>query len=474
MDRESFRKYGHAVVDWIAEYLDRIEEYPVLAQVEPGDIKAGLPPQPPEKSEDMEAILDDFRQILLPGITHWQHPSFFAYFPANNSEPSILAEFLTAALGAQCMVWQTSPAATELEEVVMDWLRQMLGLPEDFTGVIQDTASTSTLCAILCARERTTNFEVNRRGFQDGDVRPLIVYTSEEAHSSVEKAVKIAGFGKDHLRVIPAGADYAMQPEALKQCIEDDHEKGFVPCCVVATVGTTSSTAMDPLRPIGEICRRHCLWLHVDGAMAGTAAILPEMRHILDGIELADSFVFNPHKWMFTNFDCSAYFCKEPEVLTSTFEVLPEYLKTGVDRQVKNFRDWGIPLGRRFRALKLWFVIRHFGVKGLQGKLRAHLELAGQFASWVEKDPEFELMAPVTLNLVCFRYHPSHEAWTEEELERTNKSLMDAVNRSGRMFITHTKLRGKFALRLCIGQTSTTVDQVEKAWKTLQAAAGSE
>ena len=467
MDSKTLRQYGHTIVDWIADYMDHIEEYPVLAQVEPDQIKDQLPPAPPAESEDMEAIFDDFRQILLPGMTHWQHPSFFAYFPANTSAPSILAEFLTAALGAQCMVWQTSPAATELEEVVMGWLRQMLGLPEDFSGVIQDTASTSTLCALLCARERTTSFAINKQGFQDGTRQKLMVYTSEEAHSSVEKGVKIAGFGKDHLRLIPTGTDFAMIPEELEKAIETDRQDDHAPCCVVATVGTTSSTGMDPLRPIGEICGHYRLWLHVDAAMAGTAAILPEMRHLLDGIEYADSFVFNPHKWMFTNFDCSAYFCKDPKALTSTFEILPEYLKTGVDRRVKNFRDWGIPLGRRFRALKLWFVIRYFGIRGLQAKVRAHIQLAKKFESWIRTDPRFEMMAPVTINVVCFRYHPSNR--TEGELEQINQGLMDELNRSGRMFLTHTKLKGKFTLRLCIGQTNTTQDHVRRAWQRLQA-----
>ena len=469
MDSKTLRQYGHTIVDWIADYMDHIEEYPVLAQVEPGQIKDQLPPAPPAESEDMETIFDDFRQILLPGMTHWQHPSFFAYFPANTSGPSILAEFLTAALGAQCMVWQTSPAATELEEVVMGWLRQMLGLPEGFSGVIQDTASTSTLCALLCARERATNFAINRQGFQDGASQRLMVYTSEEAHSSVEKGVKIAGFGKDHLRLIPTGTDFAMIPKELEKAIEADRQDDHVPCCVVATVGTTSSTGMDPLGPIGEICDRYRLWLHVDAAMAGTAAILPEMRHILDGIEYADSFVFNPHKWMFTNFDCSAYFCKNPKALTSTFEILPEYLKTGVDLRVKNFRDWGIPLGRRFRALKLWFVIRYFGIKGLQAKVRTHIRLAKEFESWIRKDLRFEVMAPVTINVVCFRYHPSNRTVTQEELERINQGLMDELNRSGKMFLTHTKLKGQFALRLCIGQTNTTQDHVRRAWHRLQA-----
>ena len=471
MDRKTFRKYGHAIVDWIADYMDHIEEYPVLSQVEPGEIADRLPERPPEEPEEMETIFNDFKGILLPGMTHWQHPSFFAYFPANSSEPSILAEFLTAALGAQCMVWQTSPAATELEEVVMGWLRYMLGLPESFTGVIQDTASTSTLCALLCARERSTNFAINKHGFRNGGSQRLIVYTSDEAHSSVEKGVKIAGFGKDHLRLIPSGADFAMIPEELEKAIDADKKDGNAPCCVVATVGTTSSTSMDPLRPIGKICDHHGLWLHVDAAMAGTAAMLPDMRYILDGIEFADSFVFNPHKWMFTNFDCSAYFCKDPKALTSTFEILPEYLKTDADRRVKNLRDWGIPLGRRFRALKLWFVIRSFGIKGLQQKVRAHIELAKEFESWIREDPQFEVMAPVKINLVCFRYHPSHLNLNEEELEQINKALMDELNRAGKMFITHTKLKGKFTLRLCIGQTNTTREHVQKAWDRIQASA---
>ncbi len=469
MDRKTFRKYGHAIVDWIADYMDHIEKYPVLAQVEPGEIADRLPKAPPEEPEEMEAIFNDFKGIVLPGMTHWQHPSFFAYFPANTSEPSILAEFITAALGAQCMVWQTSPAATELEEVVMDWLRQMLRLPEGFSGVIQDTASTSTLCALLCARERATSFAINEHGFRDGSSQRLVVYTSEEAHSSVEKGVKIAGFGKDNLCFIPSGADFAMIPEELEKAIDADRKDGHTPCCVVATVGTTSSTSMDPLRPIGEICDHYGLWLHVDAAMAGTAAMLPEMRHILDGIEFADSFVFNPHKWLFTNFDCSAYFCKDPKALTSTFEILPEYLKTDADRQVKNFRDWGIPLGRRFRSLKLWFVIRSFGIRGIQQKVRAHIKLAKEFASWIREDPHFEVMAPVTINLVCFRYHPSHRTLSEEGLEQINKALMDELNRSGKMFITHTKLKGKFSLRLCIGQTNTTREHVQRAWEQLQA-----
>ncbi len=471
MDRESFRKVGYSIIDWISDYMDNVAEYPVLSQVEPGTIRDRLPGTPPEGTEDMETILNDFKQLILPGMTHWQHPAFFAYFPANSSEPSLLAEFLTAAMGAQCMIWQTSPAATELEEVVMDWLRQMLGLPEEYSGVIQDTASTSTLCALLCAREKATHYAVNKQGFPLSPPKRLTVYTSEEAHSSVEKGVKIAGFGKENLRLIPAGDDFAMIPAELERAIEEDQRKDNLPCCVVAAVGTTSSTAMDPLRPIGEICMHRGIWLHVDAAMAGTAAILPEMRHILDGVEYADSFVFNPHKWMFTNFDCSAYFCKDTAALTSTFEILPEYLKTDADRRVKNFRDWGIPLGRRFRALKLWFVIRHYGISGLQKKVRDHIRLAKEFESWIMTDSRFELMTPRNINLVCFRYNPSERQFTEDELEQINKQIMDDLNRSGKMFLTHTKLKERFCLRMCIGQTNTTREHVEKAWERIKATA---
>ena len=469
MDSKAFREYGYKIVDWIAEYMDHIEEYPVLAQVEPDTIKQQLPRNPPRDPEQMDGILADFKQIIIPGMTHWQHPSFFAYFPANTSEPSILAEFLTAALGAQCMLWKTSPAATELEDVVMEWLRQMLQLPEEFSGVIQDTASTSTLCALLCARERSTNFAVNRQGFSGGTRQPLTIYASEEAHSSVEKAVKIAGFGKEYLRLIAADDRFAMIPQELEKAIIADQKDGYLPCCAVATVGTTSSTGLDPLKAIGNICRDHRLWFHVDAALAGSAAILPEMRHILDGIELADSLVFNPHKWLFTNFDCSAYFCRDHKSLTATFEILPEYLKTDEDRKVKNFRDWGIPLGRRFRALKLWFVIRSFGVAGLQERLRRHIALANEFASWVGKDPRFEVLAPVDVNLVCFRYNPPDRSMSESELTSVNKVLMDRINRSGALFMTHTKLKGKFALRLCVGQTATTKVHVERAWEHILA-----
>lgn len=461
MDKESFRQLGYRFVDWMADYFDGVERYPVCSPLGPGEVKQKLPSAPPLQAESMEKIFQDFEKIILPGITHWQHPSWFAYFPANNSPASVLAEFLTAGIGAQCMVWQTSPAATELEELVLEWLRQMLGLPEGMIGVIQDTASTATLCALLSAREKATNFKSNAIGIRER----LIVYSSDQTHSSIEKGVKIAGFGRDNLRLIPTDAHFAMIPEKLEEAIREDRSQGMKPACVVATLGTTSSTAIDPLAKIGAICQRYRLWLHVDAAFAGSAAILPEMRWMLEGAEYMDSFVFNPHKWLFTNFDCSAYYVKEPETLIRTFEIHPEYLKTGVDAQVKNFRDWGIQLGRRFRALKLWFVIRSYGVEGLRAILREHLRLAQLFKSWVEADERFELMAPVPLSLVCFRLNDGR---SELELDGLNRELLSRINATGRVFLTHTSLRNRYVLRMAIGQRTTQERHVREAWQIIQ------
>ena len=409
----------------------------------------------------MDRIFQDFRDIVLPGITHWQHPSWFGYFPANNSPESVLAELLTAGLGAQCMVWQTSPAAAELEESVLEWLRRMTGLPEGMAGVIQDTASTATLCALLSAREKATGFEVNEKGLTG----KLTVYASDQAHSSVEKGVKIAGYGRENLRSLPTDDAFAMIPGALDEALAKDEAAGFRPACVVATIGTTSSTAIDPLAEIGAICRRRGVWLHVDAAYAGSAAILPELRWIVRGAELADSFVFNPHKWLFTNFDCSAYYVKNPGDLIRTFEIHPEYLKTGVDAQVKNYRDWGIPLGRRFRALKLWFVIRSYGVEGLQEILRKHIRLAREFRGWVEAHPRFEVMAPSPFSLVCFRLNDGRP---EAELNDLNMSLLGAVNGSGRAFLSHTTLRGRCVLRLAVASRTTEERHVAAAWELIQ------
>lgn len=463
MTPDEFRRHGHAMVDWIADYYQRIESFPVLSRVEPGQIRAALPADPPAQGEPFETILRDVEKIILPGITHWQSPNFYAFFPCNASGPAILGDLLSSGLGLQGMLWATSPACTELETHVLDWLVSMLDLPEKFLsssaggGAIQDTASSASLCAVLAARERTTNFASNRRGC-DGK---LVAYTSSQAHSSIEKDVQIAGLGRDHLRLIEVDQNFAMRPDALARQIEQDRRAGLVPFFVAATVGTTSSNALDPLPEIGGVCREQNLWLHVDAAMSGTAALCPEFRHIHKGLEFADSYCFNPHKWMFTNFDCDCFFVADRKTLIQTLSVLPEYLKNKATESgaVIDYRDWQIPLGRRFRSLKLWFVIRHYGIEGLQYHIRRHVELAQQFAGWIREDHRFELAAPAPLNLVCFRHKGGDEI---------NQALMDRLNRSGDLYLTHTKLSDRFTLRLCVGQTNTTARHVERAWQRIR------
>jgi aromatic-L-amino-acid decarboxylase len=464
-DLNEFRKYGHQFIDWIAGYYENIEQYPVKSLVQPGDIFNQFPIDPPLNGESMDDIFSDFQQIILPGITHWQNPNFFAYFPANSSLPSLLAEMLTSALGAQCMKWDTSPAAAELEEKVMIWLRNMIGLPENFQGVIQDTASTATLCAILSAREKSTGFNVNEAGLDNQS--PMRIYCSSEAHSSVERAVKIAGLGRQNLVKIEVDEQFRLQPEMLEKAIVSDLESNKKPLCVVATIGTTGSTAIDPLKEIAAICKKYKIWLHVDAAYAGSALILPEYRWMIDGIEHVDSFVFNPHKWLFTNFDCSAYFVKDKNILINTFAILPEYLRTQHQGKVNDYCDWGIQLGRRFRALKLWFVIRNFGIKGLQDKIRLHLSLAQEFAKNVSNDENFEILTPLTLNLVCFRFKPCEISDTNV-LNELNEKLLHSINRTGKMYMTHTKLNGLFTLRLVIAQTNVEKKHVDEAWKIIK------
>jgi len=468
MNTDSFRKQAHEVVDWIADYFEHIEEYPVKSPAKPGEIMEHLPDTPPEKAEPFDQIMKDFNEKIIPGITHWQHPRFMAYFPANNSGPSILGEMLMSALGAQCMSWQTSPAATELEERVMEWLRGMIGLPESFTGVIQDTASTATLCSLLMAREQVSNFRINEQGFSQN--AEYAIYCSEEAHSSIEKAIKIAGFGRKALRKIPVDENFALIPSKLREAIITDLKNGVVPACVVAALGTTGSTAVDPLDEIGDICEEYDIWYHIDAAFSGTALLLPEKRWMSKGVEKADTFVFNPHKWMFTNFDCSAFYVKDPEALVRTFEILPEYLKTKEGSQVNNYRDWGIQLGRRFRALKLWFVIRQFGVEGLQQKIRKHIKMTEQLVKKIDQSIDFDRLAPVPVNTICFRYHPQDVK--EEELNSLNKQLLHQLQDSGFVYLTHTKLNGQFAIRIVIGQTNVEERHVQEVWDFIQEKAG--
>lgn len=465
-DAANFRGRLQQVANWIADYYEQLESLPVKSPLQPGEVFGRLPGAPPAQGESFDRIMGDFAQVILPGMTHWQHPHFHAYFPANASQASILAEMLTAAMGAQCMIWDTSPAAAELEEMMMEWLKELCGLPAHWQGAIQDTASTATLCALLSARERASGFEVNEAGF-DGWTQ-FRVYASAETHSSIEKAVKIAGFGRRNLRQIETDESLAMSPAALEAAIRSDLEAGHKPLCVVATLGTTGTTACDPIRPLAEICARYGLWLHVDAAFAGTALALPEYRYLADGLQEADSYVFNPHKWMFVNFDCSAYFVRDPELLVRTFEILPEYLKTQA-RGVRNYRDWGIPLGRRFRALKLWFVLRSYGQEGIRETLRNHIRWAASFAENVRQSADFELITEPLFNLVCFRYKPG--GLPETALDALNAQLLSQLNASGKLYLSHTRVRGVFTIRFVAGNTRLSEKHVSEAWEWISEAA---
>jgi aromatic-L-amino-acid decarboxylase len=463
MTPEQFREAGHQSIDWVARYIENIERYPVLARVAPGEIQARLPRNPPECGEPFAAMLRDLDEVILPGITHWQSPSFFGYFPANASPPAILGDVISSGLGVQGMLWATSPACTELETHVLDWLVDMLGLPERFKsggaggGVIQDTASSASLCALLAARERATGFRSNEAGID----RVLTAYTSTQAHSSIVKAAGIAGIGRRNLRLIEVDDAQAMRPDALERAIATDRQAGRTPCFVCATVGTTSSTAIDPVPAIAAICRREGLWLHVDAAHAGSAAICPELRWVHAGVEHADSYCFNPHKWLLTNFDCDCFYVADRAALVATFSVTPEYLRNPATESgaVFDYRDWHIPLGRRFRALKLWFVIRHYGVQGLRAHIRRHVALAQELAGWMAGDQRFALAAPVPLNVVCFRHVAGDEA---------TQRLLDGLNGSGRLYLTHTRLDGRLVLRVAIGGTYTERRHVEAAWRLIR------
>lgn len=471
METEDFRRHAHELVDWIADYLEHADRYPVCSRSRPGDLLAALPASPPEEPEPMADVLADFRRDVLPGITHWNHPRFFAYFPANNSGPSILGEMLSAGLGVNGMLWQTSPAATELEQRTMEWLAQLVGLPAGFHGVIHDTASTATFCALVCARERATGFAANAEGLAaaaaDG---PLRVYASREAHSSVLKGARLAGFGAANVVSVAIDAQRRLDPADLERLVAADRAAGKVPCAVVATVGTTGCTAVDPLASIGPLARRHGLWLHVDAALAGAAAILPAMRWLLDGVEHADSLVFNPHKWLLVNFDCSAFYVRDPDHLQRAMAIHPEYLRTTRDAEVVNYMDWGLQLGRRFRALKLWFVLRTYGARQLREFVAAHLVLAQEFAGWVQASPDWELLAPVPLNTVCFRWRPAGIT-DAARLNELNAALMARVNSEGTIYLTHTKLDDVTTLRLAVGQRATAREHVQQAWAALRAAA---
>jgi aromatic-L-amino-acid/L-tryptophan decarboxylase len=462
MDTESFRRHGHEIIDWLADYYHDIESRRVVPDVQPGEIRAGLPARAPERGESFDAILHDFRERIVPGMTHWGHPGWFAYFPSNSSPPSVLGELLSSGLGAQCMSWETSPAATELEQTVMSWYRQLLTLPDTFTGVIQDTASTATLVAFLTARERA-----------GADSSRLVAYWSSEGHSSIPKAARIAGIPPDRCRIVPVDGEFAMQPGALSRMIAVDRAEGLVPGIVVATMGTTSSTACDPLREIGEIAHEAGAWYHVDAAFGGSAAIVPEVRPLLDGAELADSMVTNPHKWLLTSVHCSAYFVRDVDALLRTFSILPEFLRTrhDADRAAVNFRDWGIPLGRRFNALKLWFVLRSYGADAIRNMIRDHIQFGHDLAGWVDAEPGFDRLAPAPLALVCLRHVPPSLAGDEVALATHNARVLARVNATGKVHLTHTTLGGKYAIRVAIGAFRTERRHVEEVWQLIRSAA---
>jgi aromatic-L-amino-acid decarboxylase len=469
MDPESFRREGHRVVDWIADYFAHPERYPVLSQVKPGDVRNALPVEAPEQGEPFDAILSDFESLIVPGITHWNHPGFFAYFAITGSAPGVLAEFLSAALNAQGMLWRTSPSVTELEEVALGWLRRLMGLPEIFEGVIYDTASISSLHALATAREAAVA-RVRSAGLPGRPELPRYrVYCSDQAHSSIDKAVILLGLGHDALRKIPSDAEFRMRADALDHAVAEDRAAGIAPMAVVATVGTTSTTSVDPVEAIATICERERLWLHVDCAYAGSAAIVPECRHILNGVERADSMVVNPHKWLFTPFDLSAFYCRRMDLLRQAFSLTPEYLKTTEAAPVKNLMDTGVQLGRRFRALKLWMILRYFGAEGIRARLSEHMRLARLFAGWVDADPDFERLAPVPFSVVCFRARPRGKEWSEADLETLNQRLLDAMNATGEVFLSHTRLNGRFTLRLAVGNLRTEERHVARAWELAKA-----
>ncbi len=468
MPADEFRQYGHQLIDWIADHFQNIDNVPVLPDIKPNKIRKTISSDPPESGESMEDILKDVDGVIMPGMTHWNHPDFFAYFSITGSGPGILGELLSAAFNVNGMLWKTCPAATELEQVTLDWLRQMVGLPKSFWGIIYDTASISTLHAIAAAREQVPGWDVREKGLSGRKkLSRLRLYASDQAHSSVDKAAITLGLGLDGLRKIPSDETFRMIPSALIEAVQEDRRSGWIPFCTVATVGTTSTTSIDPVPQIANICQSEGLWLHVDAAYCGSAAVVQEMRYVLEGCESADSIVINPHKWLFVPIDLRAFYTRKPEVLKKAFSHIPEYLKTAEDPKVENLMDYGVQLGRRFRALKLWFVLRYFGREGLAKRIKTHIEYAKLLTSWIEDHPDFEVMAPVPFSTVCFRAHP--EGWKKESLlNKLNAALLEAVNETREVFLSHTKLGKQYVLRVAIGNLHTREDHVKRMWEIVQ------
>ena len=466
MPSEEFRKNGYKLVDWIVDYYANIEKYSPLAQINPGEIFKKIPDSPPVNGEDIENVLNDVDKILLQGITHWNHPGFMAYFNSTSSGPGILAELLSAGLGVNGMLWKTSPAFTELERSMMNWFRQMVGLPKNYWGIIYDTASTSSMHAIASAREQL-NLQIREKGMTGrNDVPRLRLYCSEHAHNSIDKGALTLGIGLEGIRKIPVNEKFEMIPQKLLEAVIEDKQNGWLPFIVIATVGTTSTTSIDPVEEIADIAEKYKMWLHIDSAYAGVTAMIPEMKWITKGWSRADSLVINPHKWMFTPMDLSIYFTRKPDILKRAFSLSAEYLKTNVDDEVENLMDYGIQLGRRFRSLKLWFIIRYFGVNGLSERIKNHIMLATELKNWIAADKNFELMAPVPFSTVCFRYHPDNKS--ETELNQLNEKLLEKINASEKLFLSHTKLNGKFTIRLTIGSIRHERRHIVEAWELIK------
>lgn len=469
MPPEEFRHFGNEVVNWLADYLENIDDFSVLPQVEPGEISNLLPGDPPLDGEDMGEILKDFKRIIVPGVTHWNHPAFMSYFSITGSGPGILGELLCAGLNVNAMLWKTCPSSTELEQTVMEWLRKLIGLPDDFWGISYDTASVSTMHAIAAAREMVPGLNARQNGL-GGSGKRLRLYMSDQAHSSVEKAAIVLGIGLEGVKKIKSDAEFRMDVSLLENAVKDDIAAGWTPFCVVATVGTTSTTSVDPVERIAAVCREHGLWLHVDAAYGGMGAVLPELKWVMHGCEKADSLVTNPHKWLFTPQEFSAFFCRHQEVLKQSFSLVPEYLKTEQDDAVLNYMDYGIQLGRRMRALKVWFIMRYFGINGIRSRIRQVVEWAGEIAQRIDAHPEFERLAPVPFSTVCFRAVPEGadvSGGQDEFLDRLNEKLLKAVNDTGKVYLSHTRLNGRMAIRIALGNIRAERRHVEQAWDIL-------
>ena len=469
MPANELRKFGYDSIDWLADYLENIDSYPVLPQISPGDITAQLAESPPEYGEDMGSILEDFRKIIIPGVTHWNHPAFMSYFSITGSGPGILGELLCAGLNVNAMLWKTCPSSTELEQTVMEWLRKLVGLPEDFWGISYDTASVSTMHAIAAAREMVPGLDARQKGLS-GSGKRLRLYISDQTHSSVEKSAIVLGIGLDGVRKIPTDAEFRMDTRLLEAAIEEDLADGWTPFCVVATVGTTSTTSIDPVDRIADICSENSLWLHVDAAYGGLGAVLPEMRWVFDGCEKADSLVTNPHKWMFTPQEFSALFCRHKDVLKQAFSLVPEYLKTEQDQVALNYMDYGIQLGRRMRALKMWFIFRYFGTRGIQSRIRQVVEWAGEMAGWIDDHPEFNRIAPVPFTTICFRAEPEGINFPGDRdlaVDEFNEKLITAVNATGKAYLSHTRLNRRLVIRLALGNIRTERRHIEQVWEIL-------